>query len=184
MKWSNWSASLADVDFITALGRLLRDGELRDAFAANPTATVETLGLRASDHALFFQLQPADLEFQARVLLRKRFDPIRQVLPRTCAQLEEHGWTEFQRYGRTSPPAKGNPIAEDATRFCQHLLRVTPGAVWTVEYNRARFARSSRKCACYFVRAIPFRQKTFPGLQLFLRSRAPRWHEWLFHCGV
>ena len=64
---------MAAIDFITALGRVLQDGALRDAFALDPLALARRLDLRERDQPLFLQLDPADLEFQARVLVRKRF---------------------------------------------------------------------------------------------------------------
>ena len=74
---------MEEIDFITALGRWLRDGRLRDAFAVNPQTVAEQIKLTANDWPGFLQLRAADLEFQARILLRKRFDLVQQLLPET-----------------------------------------------------------------------------------------------------
>ena len=83
------------IDFVTALGRVLHDGSLRDAFVADPVAFVRGLGLAEADRDRFLRLVPADLEFQARVLLRKRFVLVRDILPRTCENLGDEAWPEF-----------------------------------------------------------------------------------------
>lgn len=175
---------MADVDFITALGRLLHDGKLRDEFTSDPVATALRLGLRESDRTAFLQLSPDDLEFQARVLLRKRFDLIRRILPRTCAQLGPQGWSEFLHYGRTATLGTTKPIAEDAVGFCRYLKQAKPETICPVERNRARFVLNSSKFTCQVVGAIPFHKKRYPGIQFFVRSRSDRWHEWLIHFGA
>ena len=175
---------MADVDFITALCRLLHDGKLRDEFASHPAATALRLGVRASDRTVFLQLSPDDLEFQARILLRKRFDLIRRILPRTCTQLGTQAWSEFLHYSRTALLTTAKPIAEDAVGFCRHLAAAKPRTVSPVERNRARFVLSSRRFTCQVVGAIPFHKKRYPGIQFFLRSRSDRWHEWLIRFGI
>src|SRR5947209_20154994 len=84
-----WGQPRSAPDFITTLGRLLRDGNLRDAFAANAAATADFLGLSDAERSAFLSLKPDDLEFQARVLLRKRFEAVQRLLPLTCASLGE-----------------------------------------------------------------------------------------------
>src|SRR5687767_8469200 len=103
-KLPNSSESSAAIDFVTALGRVLCNGGLRDAFATDLVAVVWQIGLRESDRQAFLQLWPADLEFQANILLRKRFDVIRRTLPRTCRNLGRDAWLEFQPFARPSRP--------------------------------------------------------------------------------
>ncbi len=174
---------MASVDFVTVLGRLLHDGELRDAFAADRDAVAGRMGVRENDRTAFLQLVTSDLEFQARVILRKRFEVIRRLLPCTCERLGDEGWPAFLRYGRTALLAPKNAAAEDAVGFCQHLNHARPEVVWPVEFNRARFAQSPRKFACHFVRAIPSRRNRRPGLQFFVSLHPGSWHEWLVYLG-
>jgi hypothetical protein len=171
----NLDASSAAIDFVTALGRLLRDRALRDAFAADPLATATRLGLRASDQPAFARLIPAELEFQAEVLLRKRFDSVRRVLPNTCRGLSRDGWREFHHYSQATGVASRN----DSHGFCEYLTRTRPAALCPLERNRCRFVRSGRRWAVHVAcasRGAAGRRR--PILQLFLGARTGQWHEW------
>lgn len=86
------------IDFTTAFGRLLRDGALRDAFARNREITVAAMPVREHDRPALAQLNSEDLEFQATVLLRKRFGEVRRHLPLTIERLGDESWTAFHRY--------------------------------------------------------------------------------------
>ncbi len=50
------------LDFVTALGRLLQSGALRDAFAADAAAVARQIGVRESERAAVERLVPAELE--------------------------------------------------------------------------------------------------------------------------
>src|SRR5437868_1509450 len=94
-KWQNWRASVDQIDFVTAFGRLLRDGSLRDAYAQDPLRTTECLGMRAEDRPALLGLNPEHLELQAEVLLRKRFDALSRLIPRTIENAGERAWPLF-----------------------------------------------------------------------------------------
>lgn len=158
------------LDFITALGRLLHDGALRDAFAADPRGLMQRLGVGEADRAMLLQLSPADLEFQARVLLRKRFDLVRRALPRTCAALGEIAWPEFFQFARSRPAADAKPFGADAVGFCEHVRLTRMGCVCQMERARVRFAGGRRRFAVHLGRG--------PVLHVFLRRRNARWQEW------
>jgi hypothetical protein len=170
----NSSASSGAIDFVTALARLLADGGLRDAFGADGAAFAEQWKVRPSDRALLLQLVPGDLEFQAQVLLRKRFDHVRAALPQTCARLADAAWPLFARFARTAPNA-----ARDAVDFCGYLAAARRDAICPLEYNRCLFAAGGGRCAIRFVlaRAGP-RKWRQPTMQLLLGGRGDRWHEW------
>lgn len=141
---------MAAIDFITVLGRVLRDGKLRDEFARDAATFVQQSGLRAEDHVSFLQLDPVELEQQARVLLRKRFDLVRRFSPETCRALGNEAWTEFECYGRSSAPTGKHPAAEDAASFAEHLRTTRPGVVRMSEFVRARFVCRERRTAFFF----------------------------------
>lgn len=170
------------IDFVTAFGRVLHDGLLRDAFAADPVAFVRGLDLSEPDRARFLQLVPADLEFQARVLLRKRFVLVREVLPRTCENLGDDAWPEFSRHGRVVAPRGGAQTAEDAFGFSRHLMDCRPRALCPVEFNRCRFVRAGSRVAFHLV-ATP-RQTRLPSLHVLFRRGPRRWREWMFSLAV
>lgn len=171
---------MAAVDFITALGRVLHDGTLRDAFAHDATAFVKTIDLRESDQASFLRLSPTDLEVQARVLLRKRFDQVRRLLPRTCQALGKSAWEHFVVSVRSSEAYGNDTKVQDAYRFCTHVARVQTSGVCAREFNRCRFAISRRGVSLHLVKE----SGRIPAIQLFVRLRGERWREWRIYAGV
>lgn len=173
-----------EIDFITALGRLLRDGDLRDAFAANPPAVAAQINLRRADWPAFLQLVPADLEFQARILLRKRFELLQPLLPETARRLGEHFWPLFLEYARTNWPDGPRAALQDAGKFCAQLKRQPASLVSTSEWNRLRFALSERHLAVHFLVREDFRGKLRPQLQIFFRGYTLRWREFAFCLGL
>ena len=173
-----------ETDFVTALGRLLQSGALRDAFAADAAAVARQIGVRESDRAAFVRLMPVELEAQAVVLLRKRFDLVRGGLPRTCRELDQGAWATFRRYARDSWPKPKNTAADDALGFCEAIRHDRPEALCRIEYHRVRFLCGKCRWSVWWLDAVPFRQGFRPGLQIFLRGRNDRWHEWVVFAGA
>lgn len=173
-----------EIDFITAFGRLLRDGLLREAFIVNPKAAATSIRLRRADLKAWLQLAPPDLEFQATVLLRKRLDLIKYFAPETCRQIGENLWPAFQRYAHTNWPTENLPKSVDALQFCRHLREETSGSVAASEWHRLSFAHSRRLIRLHWVRFHTKNGKSTRGLQLFLRGPGQRWWEFLFHLGL
>jgi hypothetical protein len=155
---------LAELDFITALGRVLHNGTERDAFAANPAAYARRIGLRELDIPAFIRLPPADLEFQAR------------ILPRTCETLGGEAWPEFARYARTHAPAGKDPVAKDALGYTHHLARTRPNALCPIERNRCHFVVGQHNFALHFVR-----RANSPGIQIMRRKTQTQWKEWIVY---
>ena len=181
MNWNwkspSWKKSVPAVDFITAFGRLLLDGVMRDALAANPRAMAAQLNLCESDCAALAQLIPADLEFQARVLIRKRLDIVRRIIPETCRLLGTETWMAFHAYARTRWPSGEQSAAHDAHGFCCHLQRHRPDSLCDAERNRLCFAFSQDRFALHFIR----RKQTKSALQFFLRFGPQCWRETTFY---
>lgn len=175
---------MSAIDLITALGRLLQHGPLRDAFTADPVATATKLAVLESDRAAFIQLAPDDIEYQARVLLRKRFGEIRRAIPSTCVQLGEKAWAIFHEYARAHWPATSRSMACDAYGFCQFLLKHQPDSLCRHEWNRVRFANGNNRLAVHFVRRLPIRNSPRCALQLLVRNRGGRWHEFALYLGL
>jgi hypothetical protein len=173
-----------EIDFITALGRLLRDGSLRDAFAGDPATVAAQIHLRRTDIPAFRQLIPDELEFQARILLRKRFELTRTFLPETTRRLGDQGWALFLEYGRASWPAEPRAGLQDAFQFCQRLDQLTPKIVSKSERNRLQFALSEKHLAIHWHLLETMRGKARPMMQLFYRGRSPMWRELVFAFGL
>jgi hypothetical protein len=170
-----------EIDFITALGRLLRDGNLRDAFAADPQAVAAKVCLRQSDLPAWLQLVSAEVEAQATVLLRKRLDLVKFFAPETCCRAGKNLWPSFQQYARVNwPPAEG-PRLLDTFEYCRHLRTRGFGTVIDSEWNRLDFALSRRRVALHWV-PLPARDdQTRRGIQLFWRGRGRKWREFFFY---
>jgi hypothetical protein len=169
-----------EIDFITAFGRLLRDGNLRDTFAANPQAAAMQIHLRRPDFPAWQQLVPADVEFQADVLLRKRLELVKQFAPDTCRQPGEKLWPIFRKYARIYWPPEGCAKILDTFQFCRHLRETSFEAVTASEWNRLAFALSRRRVAIHWVK-LPVKKTSRRGVQLFLRGPGRRWREFFFY---
>ncbi|MDB6108675.1 MAG: hypothetical protein JWR69_425 [Pedosphaera sp.] len=168
---------MKEIDLITALGRLLRDGALRDAFAADPSAMVNRLAVRMADRAALTTIPFADLELQAKVLLRKRFDILPRFIPATLTQLGTEAWARFQEYGRNLWPEGQHHEILDAQGFCHYCSRTIPQAICQSELNRLSFALGNHRLALHYVRDLRIRNRMRRGLQIFFRLNANRWRE-------
>ena len=177
----SWKHSVPPLDSITALGRLLRDGPLRDAYAAAPLRTLEALGVAAEDRGPLLDLDPAGLETQARVLLRKRFDAVSRLIPATLANLGELAWPSFAEYARAFWPAGPASTLEDGEAFSRRLCGTHPHAVSRSDQNRLRFARQGKRVGLHFARDLPFRGGRRAGLQLLWRRPSGQWRELALH---
>lgn len=167
---------MGEIDFVTALGRLLHDGRLREAFREDRTRVVEALNVRAADCRAVLALAVDEVEFQARLLLRKRLNAIQRFIPITCKQLGDGLWTTFVDYsnGISSPSS----ATADAYCFSKYVAEAVPAAMCSSEVNRLRFATGrSRFC----VRFTPDAGASMLGgraLQVFVRWSDSGWKEW------
>ncbi len=181
----NLPASAAPIDFTTAFGRLLRDGALRDALAANPRRVVEQLGVREQDRPALLHLVPADLEYQAEILLRKRLGVVREFIPETLRRLAGDAWPRFHHYARRHWPDAPHSGLRDAHAFAGFLQATQPGAICDREWNRLEFFRKQQRLAVHWVRRRgEDRAGWWRGeLQLLVRTgrQAGRGAEWLLH---
>lgn len=175
---------MTEIDFITAFGRLLRDGRLRDVFAANPELAAKQVSLRALDRAVWRLLIPADVEFQAAVLLRKRLDVVKFFIPNTCRRLGEKLWPSFNEYARNHWLGEAQPKIQDAFQFCQHLQQQKPEVIAFAEWNRLEFALSKQRFALHWVQQSSRQRTLRSGFQLMIRQHGERWREFFFYFGI
>jgi hypothetical protein len=176
-KLLNSEACVSRTDFITAFGQLLRDGPLRDAFRREPQRALDLLDLEPSGRTALLAVNPADLEFQAEVLLRKRFESVSRVVPLTITNAGQRAWGWFAEYGRTCWPTGENPGFEDARGFCSYLDGKSPSSVCASERNCLRFAAGTALVAIHMVPDLLLRNRRRHGLQIFLRRSDARWRE-------
>ncbi len=148
------------VEFATVFARLLRDGRLRDAFVAEPEAVAARMGVCGADRAALLALDPGDLEFQARVLLGKRWAAARRIIPGTCRRLGDVAGSLFCDHARNHWPDAVPADLGDALSFCAWLVSSQPRAVEPSEWNRLRFLRSRGFLAVHVLRGHGVRRST------------------------
>jgi hypothetical protein len=168
---------VASIDFATALARLLRDGPLREAFAADPMLVAPQLDVNDADRLALARLPAADLEAQANVLLRKRYNAVRPALPMACMRLGGEAWPWFREYARAHWPEQVPMALYDAQGFCDYLCTRNPSVLSRCELKKIRFATSGRLFSLSFVPDVPKGQRTNFGIQLLLRSGECGWRE-------
>jgi hypothetical protein len=173
---------MPEIDFVTAFGQLLCDGALRDDFARQPEMVAERLNLAESERPAFTRLIPEEVELQAQVLLRKRLDIVRRVIPETCRQLQGSEVTTFFRYARRCWPREDEPAGRDALGFCRHLRCSNPKSLSEEEWHRLEFAFSSRRVSIHrLVKSANHRRTSF---QLFLALPKGHWREFHVRLGL
>lgn len=170
-----------ETDFITAFGRLLRDGKLRDVFSADPRAAAAQIQLKQADLAAWSQLVPADVEFQAQVLLRKRLDLVKYFAPETCRRPGDGLWPIFLKYARINWPPEGAARIVDAFQFCRFLEDKKPGATEPSELNRLTFALGRSRLAVHWVNLPMKNGNPRRGFQIFLRVTGDQWREFFLY---
>lgn len=175
---------MAEIDFITAFARLLRDGTLRDQFAEDALAAAKNIQLRLTDYPAWQQLVSADVEFQADVLLRKRLDAVKTFAPATCRRLGDTLWPVFREFARHHWPGEEDEKFLDAHQFCRALKQKQPDAVAGWEWNRFKFALSKSHVAFFLVKIPLAKNKSRRGIQLLTRNRSGRGREFFIYLGL
>ena len=167
---------MSEIDFVTALGRLLHDAQLREAFREDRARAVEKLNVRATDRESLERLAPDEVEFQARLLLRKRLQTIQRCLPIMCQRLGDRLWPTFIDYS-SKESSEADP-ASDACRFAECVARAVPGARCSSEINRLRFVTGRARFSLRFTRDAGASMPGGNALQIFIRWRDSKWTEW------
>ena len=172
-----------EIDFPTALARLLRDATLREQFAREPALVAARLQVRADEREQFAALSAEEIEIQATILLRKRFDAVRRLIPVTMEHLGDRAWESFLAHARRFWPEASAMEISDTENFCAHLAATEPSALCPAEMNRLRFHLNRRPVALHFVRELRLRGRTRSALQLLIR-RGRGWSEYAFYFAV
>lgn len=162
------------IDWSAALARLLYDAEMRDAFRQDRASVVRRMNLRRADAALAEQIDPDQLEAQARTLLVKRRYEVSLLLPRTFEALADQAAELFEAYAGECPPGPNLPHPTDALRFGAYLRRRGVRALDRLELNRVRFVERGARCRVHPVHIPPDASRSRPrqcGLQLLMRFR-------------
>lgn len=167
---------------MTGLARLLSDSALRRGFARDRGALATELRIRSSDRPVFLQLSLEDLEFQAGILLRKRFEPIQTLIPLTLSSLPENGWPLFRKYASVAGRKDCSP--QDAFDFLL-FLKENGAAVNSSERSRIELLRSSKRFALKLSRGVLSSglRRTLISLHVRAKTRG-RVHLWRIDLGI
>ena len=114
---------MAEIDLVTAIGKLLSDRELRAQFARDPADAAQQFGLSAHDARSLAAVELADLERQAEGLIAKRLHEVRKLLPETMQSLGDEGAELFRYYALTIWPTGHRRHALDADGFLRFLAQ-------------------------------------------------------------
>ena len=169
-----------EIDFHTALGRLLRDAPLREEFARDPSALAARLQVRPGERAPFAALSMEEIEVQAAILVRKRFDAVRRLIPATMDGLGDRAWPLFLAHARGFWPEASAGPAHDTEVFCTRLSESEPRSLCAAEMNRLRFHRGHQPFAVHLVRDLRIRGRARRAMQLLFRH-GHGWSEYGIH---
>jgi hypothetical protein len=161
---------LYETEFTEALGRLLTDGQLRDDFAVNPDGVISSLCKNALVQAKLVNLKIEELEAQAEVLLRKRFEVIKGILPGLVCRLDLKAWPLFRQYARSRWLA----APQDALDFAEYAYAQNSSKIDIREMNRLRFALQPGPTVKLFWITLG---ETYPAIQILVRSKKLHWRE-------
>jgi len=162
---------LGEVDFTTALGRLLRDPKLRAAFRRDPHAAAARLGIRDSDREAVAALDADGVEAQARTLLEKRLHEVATLLPLTFARLGPEGSRRFLEHAQAEWPEGHTRHLEDAASFGGLLEVGGDRRLCRAELNRVRFALGRSRFSVRAVRGVPLGGRFRLAVQVLWQSR-------------
>ena len=170
---------MAGIDFTTALARLLSDGRSRDSFAEDGAAWLDEFAVHGPDRAALLQLATTDLEFQARVLLHKRFEQVQTWLPVTCQRLGAEAWPCFVAYARDRAP---RDACVEAHGFITYVDEYSPQTSSGSEANRLRFVASPRWLHVVVVDDLLVGRISRRAIQILVRWR-DGWREFALYVG-
>lgn len=126
------------INFSTALGRLLTNGQLRQEFVSDPAQSAAHLGVREEDHTTFISLSPKALVAQAEGLLRKRMCEVSKLLPMTRRKIGDRFTELFRSHAERFWPAGHRRHEVDAHAFCELLASVNDPGLCRAEWVELR----------------------------------------------
>jgi hypothetical protein len=139
------------IDLTSALGKLLSDPSLREAFALDSKLVAQKLALRKEDFAAFVSLDPMEIEVQAQTLIKKRLHGVRQLLPKTFTALQNDSVLLFEKYAPTYWPEGQTRYIQDANHFMNYLIEKKDSRICKLERNFLHFNFGRQHLACHFI---------------------------------
>lgn len=107
---------------VEGIAQLLSSFELRERFSNSPEEVAAQLALAPEDRKAFIELDPAQLERQANILLNKRWHEVRRLVPKTIESLDERAVDVFRFYATNDWPIGHRRHPVDALCFLKFLI--------------------------------------------------------------
>lgn len=162
---------MSQIDFTTALARLLSDRALRAQFAKDPDQALDAIDVVDGDRSALLAVDVTGLCAQAESLLDKRCHEASAWIPSTWGMLGDSAAALFREYAnRAWPACHPRPII-DATAFCRWLQHQRHATVCEAEVNRLEFRAGARRWMMGVVRNICIGGRTRSALQILYRGR-------------
>ncbi|MBI3898015.1 MAG: hypothetical protein HY308_06930 [Gammaproteobacteria bacterium] len=172
---------MPEIDFTTALAKLLTDRDLRDLFRRDRDECTRQMSIRESDKPAFLALAPEHLDAQAETLVRKRLCEVRRFLPKTFRQLADRAESLFFAYAQTFWPQNHTRHREDAVTFGRYLVDHVRGTLYLPEYHRLQFTFENRRFSIHFSRHTEIRTGSCPAIQILWRSGGGKLNQVIFY---
>lgn len=169
---------MKSIDYVTALGRLLSSPALQALYEDNPQNLADVLNLNDADRCLFVNLSTQQVHTQAKLLINKRLREVSKLLPLTCHSLGMRLSDLFSTYAASYWPDSHRRHLHDAYFFCRYL-KSHNDELNQSEFNKIRFLYHRHSLKLYFTRDALVREKAYPAIQLFYRTRQ-HYSEWRF----
>lgn len=162
---------MSQLDFQSALTRLLSDSPLRARFVAAPCRVAEELAADPADATALAAICPEELARQAEALLRKRQSQVAEIIPRTWKQAGTAAIGLFREYAEQSAWPTGHlRHFLDAASFCQFLKSRTPDLPVAAEHRWSSFVAEGRRLTVRLDFRLPVGNRTAWGVQLLYRN--------------
>lgn len=161
---------MEEIDFTTALGRVLSSARLRREFLEAPEKVAAALNVAAAERPAFCALDAAALQQQADALIAKRCHEVLALLPRTAQLHGENAAALFTEYAETYWPAGAARHPADALAFAEYL-HDNGHATFAPEVNILALALSKKRSMWKLPRIIWPDGRTAHGIQILRKTR-------------
>ena len=162
---------LTEIDFPTALTRLLSQSDLRARFRLTPDVAMAEMNLRKEERAALLSLDLDDLDRQANSLIAKRFHEVRRLLPVTMGSLINDGRPQFFLYAAKRWPNGQKRHIDDAVAFCYFIERKCLGLVNRFERMWLEFILAEGRIQIRWVPDFTNRGRLWIAVVIMYRNR-------------
>jgi len=171
---------MPNLTWIDVQTQLLSNKELRAQFKSNPVVTAKRLGLNTQELDFARTVGTDSLDRQADLLIHKRYNHVKKILPWTVQKLGKQAYSEFEKYAGSYWPSGEQYHFQDAENFVEWLMKNANNWLCQVERNRFLVSKRNNRFALHLVSDFFIRNRWRPGLQILIKF-GNKYHEFGFH---